>query len=69
MFLHIIIMQSSFHIKHLDLSHNEFGEESGEILGPALGNTIYTCIYAWFCTAFMKRYYSVFNDYPFLMTS
>ena len=41
MFLHIIIIQSSFHIKHLDLSHNEFGEESGEILGPALGNTVY----------------------------
>ena len=30
-------IQSSFHIKHLDLSYNEFGEQSGEILGPAIG--------------------------------
>lgn len=30
-------IQSSFHIKYLDLSYNEFGEQSGEILGPAIG--------------------------------
>lgn len=31
------LFQSSLHIKHLDLSHNEFGEAAGELLGPALG--------------------------------
>ena len=32
-----VSFQTSFHIKYLDLSYNEFGEESGEILGPAIG--------------------------------
>ena len=35
-------MQTSYHIRHLDLSHNEFGEESGVILGPALGKPVHT---------------------------
>ena len=30
-------MQSSYKVKFLDLSHNEFGAAAGEILGPALG--------------------------------
>lgn len=30
-------MQSSLHLKYLDLSHNQFGERGGEILGPAIG--------------------------------
>ena len=34
-------MQSSYKVKFLDLSHNEFGAAAGEILGPALGK--YTC--------------------------
>ena len=34
-------IQTSYHIRHLDLSHNEFGEESGVILGPALGKPVY----------------------------
>ena len=34
-------MQSSYKVKYLDLSHNEFGEVAGGILGPALGR--YAC--------------------------
>ena len=30
-------VQSSLHMRHLDLSHNEFGEAAGELLGPAIG--------------------------------
>lgn len=32
-----IYLQASYNIKYLDLSHNEFGEAAGEILGPAIG--------------------------------
>lgn len=32
-----LVLQSSLHIRYLDLSHNEFGEAGGEILGPAVG--------------------------------
>ena len=39
----IHVMQGSYHIQHLDLSHNEFGEKAGEILGPALG-TLLVCV-------------------------
>ena len=34
------LIRGSYHIQYLDLSHNEFGEEAGLILGPALGNNI-----------------------------
>ncbi len=30
-------LQKSFQISYVDLSHNEFGEEAGELLGAALG--------------------------------
>ena len=30
------LLRGSYHIKFLDLSHNEFGEEAGIILGPAI---------------------------------
>ena len=31
------VIRGSYHIKFLDLSHNEFGEDAGLILGPAIG--------------------------------
>ncbi len=30
-------VQASLHMKYLDLSHNEFGEAGGELLGSAIG--------------------------------
>ena len=32
----VIILQNTIKIEYLDLSHNEFGEEAGKILGPAI---------------------------------
>ena len=32
-------MQFSLHMRYLDLSHNEFGEAAGEVLGPAIGES------------------------------
>jgi len=34
------LIRGSFHIKYLDLSHNEFGEEGGLVLGPALSKLL-----------------------------
>ena len=33
-------IQTSYHIKHIDLSHNEFSEAAGQVLGPAIGNNV-----------------------------
>ena len=33
-------LQSSYKVTFLDLSHNEFGEVAGQILGPALGKLL-----------------------------
>lgn len=32
--------QTSLHMRYLDLSHNEFGEVAGEVLGPAIGEGV-----------------------------
>lgn len=39
------LLRGSYHIKFLDLSHNEFGEEAGIILGPAIGVYVQTRVY------------------------
>ena len=31
------VIRGSYHIKFLDLSHNELGEDAGLTLGPAIG--------------------------------
>ena len=56
------VMQGSYHIQHLDLSHNEFGEKAGEILGPALG-TLLVCV----TTVTMPVHLHGTNFAPFLL--
>ena len=36
-FVSASLLQTSFQISYLDLSHNEFGEAAGILLGEALG--------------------------------
>ncbi len=39
------LIRNSYHIQLLDISHNDFGEEAGMTLGPAIGNIIlYMCV-------------------------
>lgn len=40
-----LILQHTFRLTDLDLSHNDFGEKGGAILGQAIGRLRNTCIY------------------------
>lgn len=36
-----VSLQGNYQVKELDLSHNEFSEKGGQLLGQMLGNLIY----------------------------
>ena len=42
-YMYYVLLQSNFRLQELDLSHNEFCEEGGVLIGPSLGEfTWYT---------------------------
>lgn len=49
----VLVLQTSYHLKHIDLSHNKLGELSGVIFGPAIGMWNYFSLSLCYITSFI----------------